>query len=89
MQDAIIKVIVQNSGVQNLQFANGGSISRDDLLTTAKTVSVGLSAGNTPIIVKNDPQTVGDIKSNEIRMVAITTKILPTPLRENTRYPSI
>ena len=76
-QDATIKIIVQNSGVQNLQFANGGSISRDDLLTTAKTVSVGLSAGNAPIIVKSDPQIVGDIKSNEIRTVAITTKILP------------
>jgi hypothetical protein len=76
-QDANIKVIVQNSGVQNLQFVNGGSISRDDLLTTAKTVSVGLSAGNAPIIVKSDPQIVGDIKSNEIRTVAITTKILP------------
>ncbi len=76
-QDATIKVIVQNSGVQNLQFVNGGSISRDDLLTTAKTVSVGLSAGNAPIIVKSDPQIVGDIKSNEIRTVAITTKILP------------
>jgi hypothetical protein len=77
-QDATIKIIVQNSGVQNLQFVNGGSISRDDLLTTAKTVSVGLSAGNAPIIVKSDPQIVGDIKSNEIRSVAITTKILPT-----------
>jgi hypothetical protein len=76
-QEATIKVIVQNRGVQNLQFANGGSISRDDLLTTAKTVSVGLSAGNAPIIVKSDPQIVGDIKSNEIRTVAITTKILP------------
>jgi hypothetical protein len=76
-QDATIKVIVQNSGVQNLQFVYGGSISRDDLLTTAKTVSVGLSAGTAPIIVKSDPQTVGDIKSNEIRTVAITTKILP------------
>ena len=76
-QDATIKIIVQNSGVQNLQFVNGGSISRDDLLTTAKTVSVGLSAGNAPIIVKSDPQIVGDIKSNEIRTVAITTKILP------------
>ena len=76
-QDATIKIIVQNSGVQNLQFVKAGSISRDDLLTTAKTVSVGLSAGNAPIIVKSEPQIVGDMKSNEIRTVAITTKILP------------
>src|SRR5512137_157495 len=76
-QDATIKIIVQNSSFQNLQFVKAGSISRDDLLTTAKTVSVGLSAGNAPIIIKSEPQIVGDMKSNEIRTVAITTKILP------------
>jgi hypothetical protein len=86
-QDATITVIVQNSGVQNLQFVNRGSISRDDLLTTAKTVSVGLSAGNAPIIVKSDPQSVGDIKSNEIRTVAITTKILPNATEGDYQIP--
>ena len=75
-QDATIKVIVRNSGVENLKFVMGGSIERDDLPTTAKMVTVGLSAGDAPIIVKSDPQNVGDIKSNESRMVTITTKIL-------------
>jgi hypothetical protein len=75
-QDATIKVIVQNSGVDSLKFVMIGSIARDDLPTTAKMVSVGLSAGNAPVIVKNDPQSVGDIKSQEMVTVAITTKIL-------------
>ena len=76
-KDVTIHVIVQNSGVESLQFAKGGSIGRDDLPTTAKMVSVGLLAGNAPIIVKSDPQNVGDIKSQESRTVAITTRILP------------
>jgi hypothetical protein len=75
-QDATIKVIVQNSGIDSLKFVMIGSIARDDLPTTAKMVSVGLSAGNAPVIVKNDPQSVGDIKSQEMVTVAITTKIL-------------
>jgi hypothetical protein len=75
-QYATIKVIVQNSGVESLQFVKIGTIDRDDLPTTAKMVMVGLSAGNAPVIVKNDPQNVGDIKSQGIVTVSITTKIL-------------
>jgi uncharacterized membrane protein len=75
-QDATIKVIVQNSGVDRLKFVMTGNIERDDLPTTAKMVMVGLSAGNAPVIVKNDPQNVGDIKSQGMVTVSITTKIL-------------
>jgi hypothetical protein len=75
-QDATIKVIVQNSGVDSLKFVLIGNIERDDLPTTAKMVTVGLSAGNAPVIVKNDPQSVGDIKSQGMVTVSITTKIL-------------
>jgi hypothetical protein len=75
-QDATIKVIVQNSGVDSLKFVLIGNIERDDLPTTAKMVTVGLSAGNAPVIVKNDPQSVGDIKSQGMVTVSITTRIL-------------
>ncbi len=74
-EDATIHVIVWNSGVNNLKFVTIGTIERDDLPTTAKIVTVGLSAGNAPVIVKNDPQVIGDIKSQEIASVAIETKI--------------
>jgi len=75
-QDATIKVIVQNSGVDSLKFVMIGNIERDDLPTTAKMVTVGLSAGNAPVIVKNDPQSVGDIKSQGMVTVSIIAKIL-------------
>ena len=74
-QDAIILVTVQNSGVEDLQFVLKGSIPEDDLPTTAKGVTVGLSAGGAPVIVKSDPQVVGDMKSQGLTTVAITTKI--------------
>ena len=74
-QDAIIRVTVQNSGVEGMQFVLKGSITEDDLPTTAKGVTVGLSAGGAPVIVKSDPQVVGDMKSQGLTTVAITTKI--------------
>jgi hypothetical protein len=74
-QDASIKVIVWNSGVNNLKFVTKGTIERDDLATTAKMVTVGLFAGDAPIVVKNDPQLIGDIKSQGTATVAIATKI--------------
>ncbi len=74
-QDASIKVIVWNNGVNDLKFVTKGTIERDDLPTTAKMVTVELSAGNAPVIVKNDPQSVGDIKSQGKVTVAIATKI--------------
>lgn len=74
-QDATITVIVWNSGVNTLKFVTKGTIERDDLATTAKMVTVGLFAGDAPIVVKNDPQLIGDIKSQGTATVAIVTKI--------------
>jgi hypothetical protein len=74
-EDATIQVIVWNSGVNTLKFVTIGTIERDDLPTTAKMVTVGLSAGNAPVIVKNDPQVIGDMKSQDRAVVAIETKI--------------
>jgi len=74
-QDAILQITVQNSGVESLQFVLKGTIAEDDLPTTAKGVTVGLSAGDAPAIVRSDPQVIGDIKSQGLATVAIATKI--------------
>jgi hypothetical protein len=74
-QDATIKIILWNSGVNNLKFVTKGTIERDDLATTAKMVTVGLLAGDAPVVVKNDPQLIGDIKSQGTATVAIAAKI--------------
>ncbi|MDD1684313.1 MAG: NEW3 domain-containing protein [Methanoregula sp.] len=52
-----------------------GTIERDDIPTTAKMVTVGLDAGTAPIIVKSDPQNIGDMASQQVKTVKITTKI--------------
>jgi len=74
-EDAVIRITVQNRGVENLQFEMKGSIAPDDRPTTAKGVTIGLSGGDAPLIVKNDPQVVGDLKSQGIVTVAISVKI--------------
>ena len=75
-QDTTISVTLQNSGVNNLEFVKIGTIERDDIPTTAKLVTVGLSAGDAPVVVKNDPQALGDIKSRGVVSISFHTKIL-------------
>ena len=75
-QDVTINVIVRNSGVNDLKFITIGTLDRDDLPTTAKMVTAGLSAGSAPVVIKSDPKNVGDIKSQGLVTVPILAKIL-------------
>jgi hypothetical protein len=103
-QDAVISIIVLNSGVSTMknawvggsnavpvttrpdlskdniddQYASwqgSGTITRDDVPTTAKMVTVGLVSGNAPIIIKSDPQNLGDIATQASKTLKISAKI--------------
>lgn len=74
-QDATISVIVQNRGLNIDKFVMLGTIDREDVPTTAKMVTVGLLQGNAPVIVKSDPQNIGDLPSQKTATVRIATKI--------------
>jgi len=74
-QDAVISVSVQNRGLNVDKFVMTGTIDRDDSPTTAKMVTVGLDAGSAPIIVKSDPQNIGDLISQAKATVLIRTTI--------------
>jgi hypothetical protein len=74
-QDAVISVSVQNRGLNVDKFVMTGTIDRDDSPTTAKMVTVGLDAGSAPIIVKSDPQNIGDLISQAKATVRIKTTI--------------
>ena len=74
-QDAIITITVLNSGVSDVKGVYYGTVARDDDPTTAKMVSVGLAAGNAPIVIRSDPQDAGDIASQGIATVHIPAKI--------------
>jgi len=61
-QNATIQVLVKNTGLNELKQLNWGTIEPEDLPSTAKLVNVGLASGNNDIVIKTDPQMVGDIQ---------------------------
>jgi hypothetical protein len=75
-QDATISIIVQNNGLNTFKFVDSGTIERDDLPNTAKLVTIGLASGNAPIIIRTDPQRVGDILGSGTVTVKVHAKIL-------------
>jgi hypothetical protein len=60
-QDATISILVKNSGTSTMKQLNQGTIEAEDLPTTAKFVTIGLSSDSDAIIIKTDPQMIGDI----------------------------
>jgi len=75
-QDATFSVIVQNNGLNTFKFVDSGTIERDDLPNTAKLVTIGLASGKAPILIRTDPQRVGDIAGGGSVTVKIHAKIL-------------
>ena len=73
--DAVIAVRLQNEGLNEFKFVQSGIVDRDDLPNTAKMVAVALAPGNSPIIIKSDPQMIGDLKGGTSTVVSFTVKI--------------
>jgi len=72
-QDVIFKVNIENRGLIDIKFVQSGIVERDDLPTTAKLVRATLLPGDAPVLVKSDPQLVGDIeggKSIQVSFIA-------------------
>lgn len=72
-----LKVIIENKGVNEFKFIQSSIIERDDLPNTAKFLTVSLTPGDAPIIVKSDPQMLGDLKGSSTASSVFTTKIQP------------
>ena len=73
--DVTISVRLQNSGLNEFKFVQSGIINRDDLPNTAKLVSVTLDPGNSPLVVKSDPQMIGDLAGGSTALVNFNVKI--------------
>jgi hypothetical protein len=72
-----LKVIIENKGVNQFKFIQSGVIERDDLPNTAKFLTVSIAPGDAPVVIKSDPQMLGDLKGSSIASAVITTKIQP------------
>jgi hypothetical protein len=74
-QEAKITIVVENTGTNEFKFVQSGIVDREDLPNTAKFVIAGLDAGTAPLVVKSDPQMLGDIKAGSSANAIFTTKI--------------
>jgi hypothetical protein len=63
-EDATISILVKNAGLNPLKQLDRGTIDAEDLPNTAKFVTIGLASTSDAVIIKTDPQMVGDISGN-------------------------
>jgi len=73
--DAQLVIVVENSGVNEFKFIQSGIVDRDDQPNTAKFLTATLDAGDAPIVIKSDPQMLGDLKGASSASAVFSTKI--------------
>lgn len=70
-----LTVVIENTGLNEFKFIQSGIVDRDDLPNTAKFLTVRLQPGDAPLIIKSDPQMLGDLKGAASANAIFTTKI--------------
>ena len=70
-----LTIVIENTGLNEFKFVNSGIVDRDDLPNTAKFLTVRLQPGNAPLVIKSDPQMLGDLKGATSTNAIFTTKI--------------
>lgn len=73
--DVSLTLVIQNTGLNEFKFVQSGIVDRDDQPNTAKFLTVTLMPGNAPLVVKSDPQMLGDLKGASSVNAVFTTKI--------------
>jgi hypothetical protein len=71
----LLNIVIENKGVNQFKFIQSGIVERDDLPNTAKFLTVSLDSGDAPLIIKSDPQMLGDLKGSSTVKCVITTKV--------------
>ena len=74
-QDIRLPVVVKNTGLNEFKFSKSSIVDREDLPNTAKFLAVSLEGGNSPFIIKSDPQMVGDLKASSTATATFTARI--------------
>ena len=74
-KDVQIIIVVENTGMNEFKFIQSGIVDRDDQPNTAKFLTATLDAGDAPIVIKSDPQMLGDLKGSTSANAVFSTKI--------------
>jgi hypothetical protein len=70
-----IPVVIRNTGISTNYEVASDIVDRADVPTTAKFVTVAMGAGNAPIVIKTDPQMIGDIASQGQQTVTFSATV--------------
>ncbi|PWR73070.1 S-layer protein [Methanospirillum lacunae] len=70
-----IALKIQNTGLNTMKMVQSGIVDRDDTPNTAKMVTVSLEAGDAPIVIKSDPQMIGDVTASASIPVSFTVLV--------------
>jgi hypothetical protein len=70
-----IPVVIKNTEIDSNYEVSPDIVDRADVPTTAKFVTVSMGAGNAPVIIKTDPQMIGDIPSQSQQTVVFSAKV--------------
>jgi|SRR5271157_823244 len=62
--DVNIQIVIENTGLNQFMIVKSGIISPSDVSNTAKQLTATLDAGNAPLVVKADPQIVGELPAS-------------------------
>jgi len=73
--DVQLVIVIENTGLNEFKFIQSGIVDRDDQPNTAKFLTATLTAGDAPIVIKSDPQMLGDLKGASSANAVFSTKI--------------
>ena len=62
--DLNLQVVIENTGLNQFTIVQSGILTPTDLSNTAKQLTATLSAGGAPLVVKADPQIIGDLPAS-------------------------
>src|SRR5208283_4227737 len=73
--DIQIPVVIQNTDISTDYEVNPEIVDRADVPMTAKFVKVAMEAGDAPIVIKSDPQMIGDLPSEATETITFSAKV--------------
>lgn len=73
--DTTIRILVRNTGLHSMKQLGVGTIEPEDQQNTAKATTIGLGSGGDAVIVRTDPQMVGDIRGGGSVTIEFSAKI--------------
>jgi hypothetical protein len=63
-ENATISILLKNSGLNTVKQLDRGTIEPEDLPNTAKFTTISLGSAGDAVLIKTDPQMIGDIRGN-------------------------